>query len=174
MICAPSEDSDQPGNPPSLISVFAVHSVGSWGPSVSSCGQRRLWSDRADAQADMSLRWAHISFCWFCHKAAHLFYDQQLGSFQTTEKKYIRKWARKCENDTSHIVSSKSVRTLNIWNYNKLQTSTRRSGPTGLLHMCVWKTTFRTAPRSLRSWVGSNALPGSTYQKKDRTHGYLY
>ena len=27
--CAPSEDSDQPGHPPSLIRVFAVCSVGS-------------------------------------------------------------------------------------------------------------------------------------------------
>ena len=30
------------------------------------------WSDWADAQADLSLRWAHRSFCWFCHEAAHL------------------------------------------------------------------------------------------------------
>ena len=29
MACAPSEDSDQPGHPPSLIIVFAVRSVGS-------------------------------------------------------------------------------------------------------------------------------------------------
>ena len=28
MICAPSKDSDQPGHLPSLIRVFAVHSVG--------------------------------------------------------------------------------------------------------------------------------------------------
>ena len=27
--CAPSEDSDQPGHPPSLIKVFAVRSMGS-------------------------------------------------------------------------------------------------------------------------------------------------
>ena len=27
--CAPSEDSDQPGHPPSLIRVFAVRSMGS-------------------------------------------------------------------------------------------------------------------------------------------------
>ena len=47
MACAPSEESDQPGHPPSLIRVFAVRSVGSWGPNVSSCGQRRLWSDWA-------------------------------------------------------------------------------------------------------------------------------
>ena len=29
MTCAPSEDSDQPGHPPSLIRVFALHSMGS-------------------------------------------------------------------------------------------------------------------------------------------------
>ena len=29
MACAPSEDSDQPGYPPSLIQEFAVRSVGS-------------------------------------------------------------------------------------------------------------------------------------------------
>ena len=29
MVCAPSEDSDQPGNPPSLIRVLAKDSVGS-------------------------------------------------------------------------------------------------------------------------------------------------
>ena len=45
MISAPSEASDQPGHPPSLIRVFDVRSVGSWGPNISSCGQRRLWPD---------------------------------------------------------------------------------------------------------------------------------
>ena len=29
-------------------------------------------SDWADAQADLSLRWAHMPFCWFCHEAAHV------------------------------------------------------------------------------------------------------
>ena len=29
MICAPSENPDQPGHPPSLIRVFTVHSMGS-------------------------------------------------------------------------------------------------------------------------------------------------
>ena len=42
MTFAPSEDSDQPGHPPSIIRVFAVLSVGSLGPSVASGGQRRL------------------------------------------------------------------------------------------------------------------------------------
>ena len=76
--CAPSEDSDQPGHPPSLIMprlirVFAVRIMGSLGPKLSSCGQRRLWSDWADAQADLSLRWQTCAqpFCWFCCVAAH-------------------------------------------------------------------------------------------------------
>ena len=49
----------------SLIRVFAVRLMGSWGPKLSSCGQRRLWSDWADAQADLSLRWAHTHFVGF-------------------------------------------------------------------------------------------------------------
>ena len=35
-----SEDSDQPGHPPSLIRVFAVRSVGSLGSNFASGGQR--------------------------------------------------------------------------------------------------------------------------------------
>ena len=63
--CAPSEDSDQPGHWQSLIRVFAVRSMGSWGPKLSSCGQRRFWSDWVDAEADLSLRWAHPYFVGF-------------------------------------------------------------------------------------------------------------
>ena len=37
-----SEDSDQPGHPPSLIRVFVVRSMGSLGPNFASGGQRRL------------------------------------------------------------------------------------------------------------------------------------
>ena len=33
-----------------------------WG----TCYQRRLWSDSADAQADLSLHWSHKSYCRFC------------------------------------------------------------------------------------------------------------
>ena len=57
---------------PSLIRVFAMRSLGSSGPKLSSCGQRRLWSDWADAQADLNLRWAYMPFCWFCHEAAQI------------------------------------------------------------------------------------------------------
>ena len=62
--CAPSEDSVQPGRPPSLIRVFAVRMEKHWVLSYSISGQRRLWSDWAD-QADLSLCWAHTHFVGF-------------------------------------------------------------------------------------------------------------
>ena len=30
------------------------------------------WSDWVNAQADLSLHWVHMSFCWFCRVVAHL------------------------------------------------------------------------------------------------------
>ena len=47
-------------------SVFAVRMKKHWALNYLLSAQWRLWSDRADAQADLSLRWAHLSFCWFC------------------------------------------------------------------------------------------------------------
>ena len=72
MACAPSVDSDQPGHPPSLIRVFAVRMKKALVLSYRLSAQQRLWSDWADAQADLSLRWAHMPLCWFCHEAAQL------------------------------------------------------------------------------------------------------
>ena len=65
MACAPSENSDQPGHPPSLIRVFAVRMKKAWIPSDPLYAQRRLWSDWADAQADLSLRWAQSHLLGF-------------------------------------------------------------------------------------------------------------
>ena len=77
MTCAPSEDSDQPGHLISLgirpvWSVFAVHMKKHWVYSYPLRAQRRLWSDWADAQADLSLRWAQMSFCGFYHAMAQI------------------------------------------------------------------------------------------------------
>ena len=63
---APNEDSDQPGHPPSLIRVFAVRMKKHCGLSYLLSALQRLWSAwAADAQADLSLRWAHKPFCFF-------------------------------------------------------------------------------------------------------------
>ena len=63
--CVPSKDSDQPGHPPSLIRVFTVRMKKAWTLSYPLSGQRRLWSDWADSQAHLSLRWAHTHFVGF-------------------------------------------------------------------------------------------------------------
>ena len=72
MICAPSEDSDQPGHPPSLITVSAVSLKQNWVLSYPLSAQRRLRSDWADAQADLSLRWSQNSLCSFCHEVVQV------------------------------------------------------------------------------------------------------
>ena len=78
--CAPSED--QPGHPPSLIRVFTVCMKKAWFLSYLMSAQRRLCSDWADAQADLSRLggcpgWSESSlgvqsFCWFCHEVAQI------------------------------------------------------------------------------------------------------
>ena len=62
----PSKDSGQT----SVIWIFAGRIFDSEGFKVSSCGQRRLWSDCADVQADWSLHWAYMSESTFSQVAA--------------------------------------------------------------------------------------------------------
>ena len=81
--CAPSEDSDQPGHPPSLIRVFAVRFMGSQEPKLSSCGQRRLIRlGRCPGWSESSLG-AH-SLCWFYHVAAHILREFKTQHFTLT------------------------------------------------------------------------------------------
>ena len=64
MTVRPAE-TGQPGHPPNLIRVFAVRMKKAWVLSYPLSAQRRLWSNWADAQADLSLRWAHSHFVGF-------------------------------------------------------------------------------------------------------------
>ena len=52
-------------HPPSLIWVFAVGMKKAWILSYPLSAQRRLWSNWADAQADLSLHWEHSYFVGF-------------------------------------------------------------------------------------------------------------
>ena len=56
-----------------------------WVLSYPFSAQRRLLSDWADAQADLSLRWAHMSFCWFCHVAAQMYILTIVGEYASFE-----------------------------------------------------------------------------------------
>ena len=49
-------------------------------------------------QADLSIRWAHMQFCWFCHKAAHL---AMMGSLR---QNFILGWDKQAETKKSLIL----------------------------------------------------------------------
>ena len=70
--CAPSEDSDQPGHPPSLIRVFAVRMKKHWVLSYILSAQRRLWSDWAECPGGSETSLGEHSFCWFCPFVAQI------------------------------------------------------------------------------------------------------
>ena len=66
--CASSEDLDQPGHPPSLISLRCPYEK-TLGPQLPiECTAKTLWSDWADADSSLG----EHSLCWFCHVVAHL------------------------------------------------------------------------------------------------------
>ena len=88
-------ESDQPGHLPSLVRVYAVHSMSSWGPKLSWCRQH---SDQTGQMPRLCAQWVaedqtflmqtaktlirlgrcpgwsesslgHMAICWFCYKA---------------------------------------------------------------------------------------------------------
>ena len=107
--CAPSEDSDQPGDPPSLIRVFAGRMKKAWVLTYPLSAQRRLWSDWADAQAHLSLHWAHTHFVGFVmsrlifHAHLHIFniVASKVHVFNcllTFLQRWINNWAASWQN----------------------------------------------------------------------------
>ena len=71
--CAPSKDSDQPGHSPSLMRVWWESLLSAWrklGSLAIHWAHSKDWSDWADAQADLSLCWAHSHLVGFgfCHE----------------------------------------------------------------------------------------------------------
>ena len=69
---APREGSDQLGHPPSLITLRRPHEE-TLGPQLPIEHTAKTdQTGRIHTQADLSLRWAHRSFCWFCHEKAQI------------------------------------------------------------------------------------------------------
>ena len=52
-----------------------------------------VWLDWADAQADLSLRWAHRPFCWFCHAVAQMSFTLK-GFFNSPSQKPLFRWSQ--------------------------------------------------------------------------------
>ena len=72
MTGAPSEESDQPGHLPSLISFCCSHTE-RLGAELTIKRTRKtlVRLDWANAQIVLSLPWANRSLCWFCRVLAH-------------------------------------------------------------------------------------------------------
>ena len=72
MACAPSEDSDQPGHPHSLIRFFTVCMKKHW--FLSYLLSHSKDSDQTGHRKPrlICLHWAHMPFCWFWHEAAQI------------------------------------------------------------------------------------------------------
>ena len=61
----------------SILPVWSQSSLSAWrklGSLATHWAHSEDWSDWMDAQADLSLCWAHMSVCWLCQKAAHMFF----------------------------------------------------------------------------------------------------
>ena len=126
--CAPSEHSDQPGHPPSLIRVFAVCIKKAWVLSYPFSAQWALRSDWADAQADVSLRWAHTHFVgfvmsWFIFilytpqgsQVSNKFVLELLGLGIVTVSGILH-CCKRCNTPTNHS-HAKPLSTTNLVNY---------------------------------------------------------
>ena len=89
MACAPSEDSAQPGHLPIQISLRCPHEESLRPQLPTDRAAKTLGSDWTDAQANLGLRWAHMSLCWFCHVAAHfVFYLNDFQIYVYSEKSF--------------------------------------------------------------------------------------
>ena len=104
--CAPSEDSDQPGHLPTLIRVFAVRMKKAWVLSYPLSAQRRLRSDWADAQADLSLCWVHshaVGFVMSWLICTLLLYQLQFLKFLSIE------WEKQTNSNTCSMGPVKRI-----------------------------------------------------------------
>ena len=90
MTYTPSEDSDLSGHLLSLIRVFTVYMKKPF-LSYPLSTQRKLRSDLADAQADLSLCWAHMLFCYFSHAVVQI-WRTAYGYWALHYSDKLRKW----------------------------------------------------------------------------------
>ena len=70
--CVTSKYSDQPEYPSSKATIHVYPYLDSLEAVEGTCDQRRLWSDSADAQTNLSIRWSYKSYCRFCRALAQV------------------------------------------------------------------------------------------------------
>ena len=68
------KDTDQPVYPPCVARVLVYPALDSLEAVKGTCDQRKLRSDCADAQSDLSLRWSHKSSCRSCRALVYIIF----------------------------------------------------------------------------------------------------
>ena len=102
-ICVTSKDSDQPVHPPSMT-ILIYPSLGGPDTIEGTCDQRRFWSDCADAQADLSLRWSHKSYCRFCRVLAHIKKKTKIKTKKQMDRNVLKCTSEHVRTLTSQII----------------------------------------------------------------------
>ena len=135
MACAPIEDSDQPGHPPSLVRVFAVHMKKAWVQlpiertvktliRLGGCPGR---SESSRAQ----------SYWWFCHAVAHFQYKAAI------HRRTRILFRRSCQRQIQHNFRNGSISFfvgITLWHVNGiLQIAANRASERNALFL--WQPT---------------------------------
>ena len=75
-----------------------------------------------DAQTDLSLRWAHRSFCWFCHAPFHI-----LSTEETSQQELLLKANREIDAEIVEIDAKlKRLKQKRIDNIKEVEVSQAR------------------------------------------------
>ena len=123
---------DQPRHPPSRIRVYTVRMKKHWHLNYPLSAQRRLWSDWADAQADLSLRWVHSHFVGFVMRRLILFqqvlYDLYVGwSFNSWTNAITWKLVKVKQNAQTVLIQDYFVTCVQNWKKCKFKYVTFRT-----------------------------------------------
>ena len=79
--------------------VLVYPALASLGAVEDRCDQRRLWSDCADVQVDLSLRWSHKSYRRFGRALPHIIFNYRYKSRREWKERSRRKqgsWCCRC------------------------------------------------------------------------------
>ena len=138
MTSAPSKGSYQPGHPPIIIRVFAVHMKKPWVLSYPLSAQIRL----IRLESAQNLCWLHMSFC--C-AAAHVWYLSHRRPVKAQASLRIRAVSP----EPSLLAHMK------YGHRRSVLPKFRHLASTGWLHMRVWRMSLWRTKRAIISWHGS-------------------
>ena len=116
------------------------------------------WSDWVDAQADLSLCWAHMPFCLFCYEEAHIYCNTSLQTSNTLKKTSLcHMWTAKKQ------VTDQRLCSLLPRSYNILIVEHYIRNFQNLASFCSWADWFESyLVANLRRWpIWSDSSLGS-------------